>query len=376
MLAVERAKEWFGLGNRFGVAQQQVSGRLQGVVKGRDQLALQAGLEINQQVATAHQPDLRERRVGRDVVHRENAALADGLANPVGAVAADEVAPQALGRYVRDDAVRINAGARVLDRLRAGVGCKNLERRGRGARRQGLDELRPGDRERVGLLAGRAGGHPDAHGRFVRGVREQGREDHGLQGFELPGRAEEAGDLNEQIFVELPELGGVCVQVSLVFGQSRAMVQHHAPLDAPLDAAGLVGGEIDAGCGPQQAKHRRHAGVWLAVRRLARRARLGLAQQRMPAEPHQVPGDLGRRQHEVDAPAGGGAVRHPRKLRGGLVLREGAAARRFDRVETLGAVRPAAGEHHADGQAAALGGQRGHELVDGGLLAQARRARG
>jgi hypothetical protein len=76
------------------------------------------------------------------------------------------------------------------------------------------------------------------------------------------------------------------------------------------------------------------------------------------------PGDLVRREHEVDAAGRDGAPRHARMLRR-LVLGERDATGGLDRFQPQGAVRCAPGEHHPDRLMRLLVRQRGEELVDG-----------
>jgi hypothetical protein len=81
------------------------------------------------------------------------------------------------------------------------------------------------------------------------------------------------------------------------------------------------------------------------------------------ADPRDLGGDPGRRQDEIDAAGGDGALRHASVL-GGIVLREGDAALGLDRIEAGRAVGQRAREDDADRAVVALLGERAEEGVD------------
>ncbi len=189
--------------------QQEEAGRLQGIVEERQDLLLQRRLQVDEQVAAADQVDLGEGRIGQHVVPGEHAHVADRLADAVAAVHLREEAPQALRRDVVQDVLRVDARAGLVDDRSVQVGGEDLDRELAAA---GLGDLGAGDRDRVGLLAGRAAQHPDAH-RLVGGaVGEQPGQDGGLERLEGLRVAEEARHVDEDVLVEGLHFPGVLPQ--------------------------------------------------------------------------------------------------------------------------------------------------------------------
>jgi hypothetical protein len=102
------------------------------------------------------------------------------------------------------------------------------------------------DRQGVGLLARGAAGHPEAE--LPAGAAGQHIRQVGLgEGFHRLGIAEEAGDPDQQLAVERHRLAGVVLQKAHVIVQALDLVHHHPALQAPLDGAGLVVGEVHLG---------------------------------------------------------------------------------------------------------------------------------
>ena len=66
-------------------------------MKGWQHLHLQAGLQIDQQVAATDQLHARERRVNQEILPREDDHLPQGLADAVAAVLLDEEPAQSFG---------------------------------------------------------------------------------------------------------------------------------------------------------------------------------------------------------------------------------------------------------------------------------------
>ena len=79
---------------------QQEPAGLERVMKRGDRLLLQARLEIDQEIAATDEVHARERRVGDQVLPREDHHFAQRLADAVAAFLLDEEPPQALGRDV------------------------------------------------------------------------------------------------------------------------------------------------------------------------------------------------------------------------------------------------------------------------------------
>ena len=87
-------------GDALGATEQQKAGLVQRVVKRRDDPLLERLIEIDEDVAAAHEIQLRKRRVAGEVVLDEDAQIADGLVDPIPAVSLGEVAPPPLLAHV------------------------------------------------------------------------------------------------------------------------------------------------------------------------------------------------------------------------------------------------------------------------------------
>ena len=76
---------WLKPGDVLGAAEQQKARLVQAVVKRRQHALLQRLIEVDEDVAAAHQVQLRERRIAREVVPHEDAQVAHGLVDAVAA---------------------------------------------------------------------------------------------------------------------------------------------------------------------------------------------------------------------------------------------------------------------------------------------------
>ena len=92
MLLVHRLEQRSKLADALGGAQKQVAAGLQRIVKGWNDLPLQIGAKINQQIAAGHQIHPRERRIADHVMGREDAHLADLLGHHIACAVALEKA--------------------------------------------------------------------------------------------------------------------------------------------------------------------------------------------------------------------------------------------------------------------------------------------
>ena len=83
--------------DRLRAAQPEATRRFQRVVQRRHDPLLQHRLQVDQQVAATDHVDAREGGIGQHVVPRENAGVADRLADPVTGIDFGEEPPQAFG---------------------------------------------------------------------------------------------------------------------------------------------------------------------------------------------------------------------------------------------------------------------------------------
>src|SRR3979490_2755507 len=103
----QRTEQLTRLANAFSLAQHQQAVFAQAVVKQRDELALQLGVEVDQEVSAQQDVELRERRVHCDVLRCEYELLAQTLLDLITKVVMDEKALQSLSRHAVGNVVRI-----------------------------------------------------------------------------------------------------------------------------------------------------------------------------------------------------------------------------------------------------------------------------
>ena len=230
------------------------------------QLLLQFGLEIDQQVATTQQVEPGEGWVHHQVLRREDDHLADLVVHPIAVLVLHEIPPQALLADVGGDVGGIDAGARLVDGVMVEVGGEDLQVEAcRG--REFLQHFAEDDGERVGLLARGAAGRPrPQHGALGVGGQQRG-EDLGAQLLPDLGVAEEAGDADQQLLEQEVGFLRVVAQVAHEVADVGELVQPHAALDAAVERALLVVREVMAGACAQQHQHLRQPAL-VGVRRL------------------------------------------------------------------------------------------------------------
>ena len=100
----------------LGLSQHEESLWVERVMEDRDEPLLQHDVHVDQDVAAENQVETREGRILGQVLPREDAQIAHGLADAVAAIDLREEAAQDLRRDVRLDARRIESGAGVFDR--------------------------------------------------------------------------------------------------------------------------------------------------------------------------------------------------------------------------------------------------------------------
>ena len=100
--------------------------------------------------------------------------------------------------------------------------------------------------------------------------------------------AEEARHADEQLLEEELDLTRVLAQIANVVAELVDLLEPHSPLDAAVDRAPLVEGEVVAGVGPEQDEHLLERAQLLL---LERRLRVGEV-RRMPVVAHDAGGEL------------------------------------------------------------------------------------
>ncbi len=319
-----------------------------------DQAVLQLRLEVDHQVAAAEQVEAREGRVLDDVLDGEHDHLADLLLHAIAGVLLGEEAAQALRRDIQRDVRRIEPGTCDGDGVVVEVGRVELD-----------PDLAVGvvhvlaqqDRDRVGLLAGRAARDPGPEHVVGGLVGKQLRQDVPLQHLERLAVAEEARHVDEHFLEQGLQLGGLFLQVAQVDRQVVDVVLQHAALDAATDRALLVEREVVARHGAQQHQDL----VDPAGRRAWRRGvRAAAGARDMPERVrHPVDGQDVGREARPD-----GAGRHAVEPRRGRILDDRDAARADDRPHAQRAVGAGARQDDPDGVLALVLGERAQEGVD------------
>ena len=345
---------------------------VEAVVKRGDDALLQRGAEVDEDIAAAHQIELGERRIARQVVAHEDAQLAHGLADAVAAIDLDEEAAPPLVADVAQRGVGVDAAAGRFDRRFADVGAEDLDRtRARGV----VEELEQRDGQRVDLFARRAAGDPQSNRRIRRLVGDDRRKDVLLDLLEDVRIAKERGDVDEHVFVQEPRLVGLFEEQPQVALAAADVAQRHAAVEPTLDRRRFVLAVVD----PDGVAHDNEDLLERLVVLLGSEARQKMREIWMTSEPRQLAGELCRRHGRVDDAGVNRALRHAGELRRRGILDQRDAVLGLDRLESRGAVGGGARHDDGDGLAAEVGRQRAEEEVDGQVrpprIARARQQR-
>src|SRR6185312_6386328 len=110
-------------------AEHEYSAGPESVVKDRQQPRVRVRLQVDENITAADDVEVRERRIRRDVLHREDTAIAHRLRNAITGIFLSEEAIQPLRRDIGLDASRVHARAGGADGGRVEVGCETLDRR-------------------------------------------------------------------------------------------------------------------------------------------------------------------------------------------------------------------------------------------------------
>lgn len=225
--------------------------RFEREVKHREHVSLERRLHVNQDVATAHEVEVRKRRIAENILPREHAQVADGFRDPVSARHRREEPSQSLRRDVVRDGVTVHAVARSRDGCVAQVGAEqlHLERW-----RRFLEMLEQRDRERIGLFAAGAPGNPDAEWGAGRARTHDLREPVLLQLLEHLRIAEEAGDADQQILIKAIELGRIRAEILEVITPRPVSMHEHPAKQPPLERPAPILREVHAGAPVQQGE--------------------------------------------------------------------------------------------------------------------------
>ena len=128
VLPVHRFKQLSERADRFGSPKEKKAVWFEGVMKRRDDLFLQTGFQVNQQIAATDQIEARERRIAQEILPRKHDHLPQRLADAETAVLLDKEPPQPFGRNVLHQALGVEARPGLLQQDRVEIRCENLQR--------------------------------------------------------------------------------------------------------------------------------------------------------------------------------------------------------------------------------------------------------
>jgi hypothetical protein len=351
-LLAHRVEARLQLAGTLARAQEQEPADAQPIREAGERAPLRLRAQVDQHVAAGDEVEVRERRVGEQVVLGEHDAVADLGVHLVAAVRAHlEVRRQALVAHPLEAVLRVDPRPGGLERALVDVGREDLERAARAGLADGVVE-HDGDRER--LFARGAGRHPRAQLALGLDRVPDQLVDLPREGVEARLVAEEVRDPDQQVVMQGRELFTVLLQQSQVIPEVLRGRQARAPQHAPVDGAALVVVEVDALAQPQQRDHFLHHTRGFPVRQLA--AGHVLDQRAREAR---------AAHHHVDDAGLDGRLRHAVEARGLRVLHQHEAALRLHPPGAARAVGAASGQDHGDRALATVRGERRQEAVDG-----------
>ncbi len=353
-----------GIAHRLGDTEHEHSVLVERVVHRRQDPLLQFGFEIDEQIATGDDVETGEWWISDDVVRREHHHLPDPSADLEVRLGSHEEPVEPLSADVGGDRKRIDACPGPLDRVRIDVGGEDPQGERR-SRRQPVERLQEGHRQRVGLFACRARRCPGAERAAVGVCGEQRGQDPVAQLRPHLGVAEEARHPDHQFAVQPPDLGRVLAQEAQVVRQLVELLQRHPPLDPADDRTRLVERHVVAGGGVQQFDDlvevglvdRAHLDPIAAAPRASRR--------NDPVHMLEHPGrQLADRRNHVGHIGSKRTPRHPVERRRVRVLDERDPPAVLDGLQPKSAVRAHTRQDHADTRSSPLCRQRSEQHVD------------
>ena len=171
-LGIDRLKQLAERTNRLRAAQQQQTVWAQAVVKQGQQPALQRGVEVDQEIATAEDVEPGEGRVKHDIMLREKHHVADRFVHDQRASLHIEIARHVLRLHGGHHLGRVAARTRRGDGVRAQIGGKYLQA-AIAVFGMAPNHFRKHDGQGVSLFACRATGNPGAEFGLFASTRQQ-----------------------------------------------------------------------------------------------------------------------------------------------------------------------------------------------------------
>src|SRR6202453_5031378 len=218
---------------------------------GKD-FGLRFGQEIDQEVSAGNEVKPCERRIGQNILHREDDTRTQLGRDPVGAILQGEETSQAFWRAFAFDRLRISPVASARDSLGIDIAGENLQF---DLAVRFVDLLAQQHGEGIGLLTGTATGYPDSQRPIQRMVAYEVRYDFLREKTEDRRITEETRHVDQHIPGELVEFDRIPTeQFEISFGGLSRRHRHPA-LDAPPECFVLVEREVVSGLLAQQVDY-------------------------------------------------------------------------------------------------------------------------
>ena len=231
----------------LGRTQEQAAALAQREVEGPRDPPLRRRVQVDEQVAAAHEVEAGERRVGRQVVRGEDDGVAQVLRHVVPAGLACEEAAQECRRHARDVVFGIPSEPGRFHRVGVRIGREDLEL---DRATSGRDAVRQEHGQAVGLLARGARRDPRAQGRLRRRLAHEARDDRLVEHAPRFGLAEERGDADQQVLaqggglvpirLEQPGIGRMPVEVQALDAASDPALERRRPVFVKVVSGGVA----------------------------------------------------------------------------------------------------------------------------------------
>jgi hypothetical protein len=336
VLAVGEGEQRFEATHSLRLAEDEHAAWDEGVVERSKDSLLQRRSEVDEEVAATDEVDARERRIAGDVVAGEDAAIPQQPANVVPAFHGGEEPIEPLRRHLPTDCRRVCAAARDLERGIAQIAreelddCARLERFGR---------LQRADRHRVGFLAGGAPRHPEAKRVPGRAGAQQAGEDGRRDGVEDRRVAKEARDVDQDIFVQPPNLFRLALKEGEIGDGGIEAMTALATADPPDEGRAFVPAEVHSGGVMEERGDFIECGSLPARRAGAAPPRAPRLVRCLDGQPCERPRNAVRGQDQIGTARVDGGQRHPAMLGHRRILREGPTPGCADRGDPARSVR-------------------------------------
>jgi hypothetical protein len=208
--------------------------------QGKD-FGLGFGQEVDQEVPARNAVQTRERRIGQNVLHREDDTCTQLGRDPVAAIFHSKEASQPCRRDFDLDRLRIETFASTRDGLGIDVARENLQF---DLALRFIDLLAQQHGEGVGLLAGTAAGDPDSQRPIQRMITHEAGNDVAGKKIEDRRIAEETRHIDQHIRGKLIEFDRIPTEEFEISFGGLGRRHRHPALGTALECSVLVEREI------------------------------------------------------------------------------------------------------------------------------------